>query len=161
MGMLNDNRSPLMKRLAEMMPKKPEPPQWDSLPMRIELHPIRMAADSFTAWMGDDLPANQEELRAMLWVFGEILNREMERMLNDAHRRAVDLLGTLPMKPTIFEQVESKMNAYSEAVSGGDSDAMRRLAPEGPTYGDVVKEHRMEEVQRMIDAVNKAREEKS
>jgi hypothetical protein len=71
-----------MKRLAEIMPKKPEQP-WDGkTTMHIEMHFIRMSADAFASWINDELPANDEELRAMLWVFGEILNGEMERMLN-------------------------------------------------------------------------------
>jgi hypothetical protein len=102
-----DNRSPLMKRLAEIMPKKPEP-QYDPKQMMkpFEMHPIRMAAESFASWMNDDLPANREELRAMLWVFGEILNGQMERMLNESMRRNSDLLATLPIKPTMIHLSE-------------------------------------------------------
>lgn len=117
-----DNRSPLMKRLAEIMPKKPEPPQWDSLPMRIELHSIRMAADSFASWINDDLPANSEELRAMLWVFGEILNGEMERMLNDSMRRQNDLLNTLQPSPIVFKledfAIGKQLSIVKEATDG-------------------------------------------
>ena len=96
-----DTRSPLMKRLAEIMPKKPEP-KWEpnKLMLSIDYQPIRVAAESFASWMGDELPANREELRAMLWVFGEILNGEMERMLNVSNRLQSDLLATLPIKPT-------------------------------------------------------------
>ena len=102
-----DHRSPLMKRLAEIMPKKPEPPQFhNKLAMHIEMHPIRQAADSFASWMGDDLPANDEELRAMLWVFGEILNGHMERMLNDSNRLRGDLLRTMPIKPQMIHVSE-------------------------------------------------------
>lgn len=93
--------SPLMKRLAEIMPKSPETPKKATQMMHIEMHPIRMAADSFTAWMGDELPANREELRAMLWVFGEILNGHMERMLNDSSRLQSALLATMPFTQTI------------------------------------------------------------
>ena len=97
-----DNRSPLMKRLAEIMPKKPEQP-WDGkYPIHIKLHPIRMAADSFASWINDELPANDEELRAMLWTFGEILNGEMERMLNVSQRLQSDLLATLPNPMTVI-----------------------------------------------------------
>ena len=98
-----DTRSPLMKRLAEIMPKKPEKPwePWDGKSMmHIDLHPIRMSADAFASWLNDELPANDEELRAMLWTFGEILNGEMERMLNVSNRLQSDLLATLPIKPT-------------------------------------------------------------
>ena len=95
--------SPLMKRLAEIMPKKPERPKKANEMMHFEMRPIRMAADSFTAWMGDELPANREELRAMLWVFGEILNGEMERMLNSSHQRHMDLLRTTAIPTTLLD----------------------------------------------------------
>jgi hypothetical protein len=98
-----DNRSPLMKRLAEIMPKKPVPPQNDKLMMRIEMHPIRQAADSFASWMNDDLPANKEELHAMLWVFGEILNGHMERMLNEKNRLMDDTMSTHPFPGVVVK----------------------------------------------------------
>ena len=107
--MIHDNHSPLMKRLAEIMPKKPEKPwkPWDGKSMmHIDLHPIRQSADAFTAWMNDDLPANREELHAMLWVFGEILYGEMERMLNVSNRLQSDLLDTLPIKPQMIHVSE-------------------------------------------------------
>jgi hypothetical protein len=98
-----DDRSPLMKRLAEIMPKKPDVPRKANEMMHIELHPIRMTAESFASWINDDLPANREELRAMLWVFGEILNGEMERMLNESNRLRGDLLRTMPMATTVLD----------------------------------------------------------
>jgi DNA-directed RNA polymerase subunit F len=88
-----------MKRLAEIMPKQPEPPQDGKLAMRIEMNPIRQSAEAFASWINDDLPANDEELRAMLWTFGEILNGEMERMLNVSNRLQSDLLNMMPIKP--------------------------------------------------------------
>jgi len=105
-----DNRSPLMKRLAEIMPKRPEQPwePWDGkYPIHIELHPIRQAADLFASWMGNEklLPSNNEELLATLWVFGEILNGEMERMLNVSNRLQSDFLATMP-NPTTFLKME-------------------------------------------------------
>lgn len=101
---LGDILSPLMKRLAEIMPKKPEP-KWEpnKLMLSIDYQPIRVAAESFASWMGDELPANREELRAMLWAFGEILNGEMERMLNVSNRLQSDLLATLPVPTTFFK----------------------------------------------------------
>src|SRR5271165_3633282 len=103
--MMPDNRSPLMKRLAEIMPKKPKKPLFHdkSTMLHFEMHPIRMAAESFASWVGDELPANDEELRAMLWVFGEILNDEMERMLNAQNRIQSDLLATMPFTQTISD----------------------------------------------------------
>ena len=101
-----DTRSPLMKRLAEIMPKKPEKPwePWDGKSMmHIDLHPIRMSAASFASWIGDDLPADRNEMLATLWVFGEILNGEMERMLNVSNRLQSDLLATLPVPTTFFK----------------------------------------------------------
>ena len=105
-----DNSSPLMKRLAEIMPKKPEPPTNKLSMMNIETHPIRMAADSFSSWLGDDLPADREELRATLWVFGEILNGEMERMLNSSMRRTSDLLATMPLATQVISKPEEAFN---------------------------------------------------
>jgi|GEM_PF-6993295 hypothetical protein len=98
-----DTRSPLMKRLVEIMPKKPEQP-WDGKSlMHIEMHPIRQAADSFASWMNDDLPANKEELHAMLWVFGEILNGQMERMLNEKNRLMGDIISTHPFPGVVVK----------------------------------------------------------
>jgi hypothetical protein len=114
-----DNRSPLMKRLAEIMPKKPVPPQDDKLMMRIEMHPIRQSAESFLSWLGDDLPADRNEMLATLWVFGEILNGEMERMLNVSNRLQSDLLRTMPIKPQMIhvseigEVTEEQMKAMA------------------------------------------------
>jgi len=104
--MMPDNRSPLMNRLAEIMPKKPET-QLDGLSMiPFRQEPIRMAAESFASWMGDELPANDEELRAMLWTFGEILNGHMERMMNFQLKQINDLLQVMPMPPLIGVEPE-------------------------------------------------------
>jgi hypothetical protein len=103
-----DNRSPLMKRLAEIMPKKPEQPKNELGMMRLELYPIRQSAESFAHWIGDELPANDEELRAMLWTFGEILNGEMERMLNESVRHNGELMAALPFATQIIEILKVK-----------------------------------------------------
>lgn len=55
------------------------------------------------------------------------------------------------------DELEEKQKAYEDAVSRGDLEEMRLLAPKGPTYGEVVKPRSKEEEQRIIDAVNKAR----
>jgi hypothetical protein len=39
----------------------------------------------------------------MLWVFGEILNGEMERMLNSSHQRHMDLLRTTAIPTTLLD----------------------------------------------------------
>jgi hypothetical protein len=101
-----------MKRLAEITPKKPENPIYGGS-MRIELHPIRQAADSFASWMNDDLPSNKEELHAMLWVFGEILNGEMERMMNVNIRQIDSLLNSSPF---------SMCNIKLEAIDGTEPE---------------------------------------
>jgi hypothetical protein len=113
-----DNRSPLMKRLAEIMPKKPET-RWEGKSMmRIDMHPIRQSAEAFASWIHDDLPANREELRAMLWTFGEILNGHMERMLNDEAHLCADLLATLPMPPQTFQLSEEEAAKLSKDWPG-------------------------------------------
>jgi hypothetical protein len=116
-----------------------------------------MAADSFASWINDELPANDEELRAMLWTFGEILNGEMESMLNVSNRLQSDLLATMPIKSTIVDKLEAKEKAFYDACATGDLDQMNRLAPKGPTYGQVVKPRTKAEEQRIINAVNRVR----
>src|ERR1700684_2817515 len=112
--MMPDNRSPLMKRLAEIMPKKPDVPRKANEMMHIEMHPIRMTAESFASWMNDDLPADREELRSMLWVFGEILNGHMERMVNVSHRRMDDLLRFMPFTPQVIGVPIQNFNEVQE-----------------------------------------------
>ena len=101
----NAGPSSLMKRLAEIMPKKPQP-VWEPNQMMatFRVEPIRQHVDSFAAWMHDDLPTNSEELRAMLWTFGEILSGDMERRLNAMHKIADDLQRMLPPAPVVIEE---------------------------------------------------------
>jgi hypothetical protein len=100
-----DNQSPLMKKLADIMPKElKEPPKPHSFAeLQFKLHPIRMAADSFTAFVGDDLPTNAQELRAMLWCFGEIVSGELEKRLNAAYKIAQELDAVRPSQPIVAE----------------------------------------------------------
>ena len=58
---------------------------------------------------------------------------------------------------TIAEKLEARYKAYVDACESGDLEAMRKFAPRGKTYGEVVKPPSREELQRRIDAVNKAR----
>jgi hypothetical protein len=96
-----------MKRLAAIMPKKPEPPKDGKLAMRIEMNPIRQSAEAFASWIDDDLPTNIEEIIAMLWVFGERLNGEMERRLNHVMKLQEDLLATMPFSTSTIKQTEA------------------------------------------------------
>lgn len=159
-----DNRSPLMKKLADMMPPKvvrtPNPLEGIA---RIEYHPIRQSAEAFTHWLDGQLPADTGEMLALLWTFGELLCGQMEVQLNHAMRAQVDLLAKLPFSGAIapgtdiLAQVEAREKSYSDAISRGDLKEMERLAPRGKTYGEIVKPHSPEEEKRRIDAVNKAR----
>jgi hypothetical protein len=65
--------------------------------------------------------------------------------------------GAISPGTDILSQLEAKQKAYEYACSAGDVKEMERLAPKGPTYGDVVRPHSPAEEQRRIDAVNKAR----
>lgn len=103
---LGDLPSPLMERLKEIMPKNPEQPKYNSQHFCIEVEPIRKATDSFVSWMNDDLPANKEELYAMLLAFGKITSGYMEFMLRHSMRISDDLLATLPIKPTMIHLSE-------------------------------------------------------
>lgn len=118
-----DHRSPLMKRLAEIMPKKPDVPRKANEMMHIEMHPIRMTADAFASWINDELPANDEELRAMLWVFGEILYGEMERMLNESNRLRGELLRTMPI--TVFDLSDAEAEKLADGLTGERVEAGR------------------------------------
>lgn len=73
-----ETKKTLMEKLALLMPKKPEPPQ-DGRMMRFDPEPIRRAAESFAHALNFDLPENQEELIALLWVFGEFIDGEMQK----------------------------------------------------------------------------------
>jgi hypothetical protein len=135
--MMPDNRSPLMKRLAEIMPKKPEP-KWEGasiIPFRQDS--IRRAADLFASWMGNErlFPANDEELLATLWVFGEMLNGEMERMLNVSNRLQSDLLATMPFTQTI-QLSDAEAAGLSKDWPGIRVEAGRYQATVGKALND-------------------------
>ena len=133
--MMPDTRSPLMKRLAEIMPKKPEPIVNELGMSRFEMRPIRQTAESFASWMHDDLPANREELWAMLWVFGEMLNGEMERMLNVSNRLQSDLLATMPFTQTI-QLSDAEAAGLSKDWPGIRVEAGRYQATVGKALND-------------------------
>lgn len=105
-----DNQSPLMKKLADIMPKElKEPPKRHTFAeLQFKVYPIRIAADSFSAFIGDELPANREELRAMLWCFGEILSGDMERRLNAVNDIAHQLDALRPPKPIVVESKDDQ-----------------------------------------------------
>jgi hypothetical protein len=78
-----------MKRLTEIAPK-PDP-VWDTKrPFYLQVSPIRLTADSFISWLGDDFPTDQKELWAVLWVFGEMLCGGMEKQLNSYSKMLAD-----------------------------------------------------------------------
>jgi hypothetical protein len=107
--MMPDNRSPLMKRLAEIMPKRAADRATDAkFGMPVELHPIRMSADSFASWIGDDLPADRNEMLATLWVFGEILDGEMERQMNTLMRLHGNLMDMMPIPTQTFHPQDTR-----------------------------------------------------
>lgn len=91
--------APLMDRLRELMPPRPDPPS-DSLPMlRFDPQPIRSAAEAFSYAIDFTLPANRDELLALLWCFGEILDGEMARR-QAATMRLVDEVMATRLTPT-------------------------------------------------------------
>ena len=85
---------PLMSKLEKLMPKKPEP-TWtpgDGM-FRIQCEPIRYHAEAFVHYLDKDLPVDGKELRDVLWVFGELLCGDMEKMVNVYMRHAEDLIA--------------------------------------------------------------------
>lgn len=104
--------SSLMQRLAEMMPKKatamgtrPAVGYGSGTGVTpFEIHPIRMSADSFTHWLNGDLPKDESEMRAILWVFGEIICGDMEKRLNYTMKLQGELLNSLPPATVVLQR---------------------------------------------------------
>ena len=105
-----DDRSPLMERLWQVMPKElKEPPKPHSYAeLQFKVHPIRISAEVFTNFLGGELPANQEEMRAVLWTFGEILSGDMEKRLHEIMKIARELDNLRPAVPIVVKSKESK-----------------------------------------------------
>lgn len=93
------DRSSLMKRLSEIMPKEnPLVGHAEGASLRIVQHPIRQSADAFTRWLDGEFPSDERELNALLWTFGEILCGDMEKRINCAMNIAEDAvsIGKVP-----------------------------------------------------------------
>jgi len=96
--------SELMKKLAEMMPKRnTEPAPSGRQMISFLLEPIRQHANQFDPCC-PMLPKTQDEMVAMLWVFGEQIAGEMENRMNYALNMANDAINT--QKPTIVYSPE-------------------------------------------------------
>lgn len=80
--------SPLMERLRSVAPGEMFNVPWQGGgTLRIETHPIREWAQSFTRWIfsnpaGLALPKNHEELTLLLWVFGVLVSGDLEKRIN-------------------------------------------------------------------------------
>jgi len=124
-----------MQRLADIMPKKTDKP-WDGKSMmHIEMHPIRQSSEAFSLWLDNELPANKEEMIATLWVFGEILNGEMERMLNESNLLRGDLLRTTPF-PINSIELSDELAATFSTDSGVRVEAGRYEWKSGKSFKD-------------------------
>jgi hypothetical protein len=60
---------------------------------RIQCEPIRYYAEAFVHYLDNDLPANAKELQDTLWVFGERLCGDTEKMVNVYMKLAEDLVA--------------------------------------------------------------------
>ena len=109
-----DDRSPLTKRLAEIMPKRPESPNLHSRLFYPEMSPARIAADSFTGWLEGALPADEREMMLLLWSFGEILCGQTENLLNQWIKIATELQNTQTPAPLIFPGITLKRDGTKE-----------------------------------------------
>jgi len=67
----------LMSKLKQLMPERPQPKEGAMI--HFDPQPIRRSAEAFAHAIDYNLPANQEELLALLWVFGELLDGHMEQ----------------------------------------------------------------------------------
>jgi hypothetical protein len=90
-----DNRTLLVRKLVEMMPHK-TPSQPDNVMAAFESEPIRRAAEAFAHVIEYELPKDRTELIALLWVFGEILDGDMRKMVARSERLSNDLLSAYP-----------------------------------------------------------------
>lgn len=82
----------LYDKLKRLMPPKPEPKEGDMM-LRFDPQPIRRSAEAFAHAIDFDLPADREELLALLWVFGENLNGHMERQMAVSNKLVEDALA--------------------------------------------------------------------
>lgn len=74
----------------------------DSSHLRLPtLDPARRAADSFASLLAHSLPADQQELRDLLWVFGKVLIGESERLLNAQQEQLARLSACMVTPLTI------------------------------------------------------------
>jgi hypothetical protein len=87
--------SVLMDRLEKLMPVKPESSSDYSEPgrLRFKQEPIRRAAEAFASAIQFELPKTEQELVALLWVFGEALDGHMETRLNHSFRVIEDFIS--------------------------------------------------------------------
>jgi hypothetical protein len=109
-------KRPLMDRLREVMPKRAlEEAETDGLGMRqFRSRPIRMEADSFSGWLGDQLPKDKDELRAILWTFGEIISGHLEDRLNCHTKLTHDFLKSFISPSTMRKPDEPGSNSDSQ-----------------------------------------------
>lgn len=120
-------RKEFMDKLAEIMPKKPEPDNSNIQRIaQINHEPIRRASEAFTGFMNGELPRNVEELVAMLWVFGEVNHGHLEKTVATYSKLANDAIA-LQLKPTIFppsgaasESGETAFEAWNRAMKLAD-----------------------------------------
>lgn len=109
-------RSALEKKLRHAMPEdKAEKNSISSqtatvamLSRPLSLDPIRRAADNFAAYLDADIPLTNGELRDVLYVFGKVLDGEMERLL-EVQRKLVMEMNRVALTPlTIAVDKEGK-----------------------------------------------------
>jgi len=94
----------LYDKLKELMPKKPE--SKDGTMLRFDPQPIRKSAEAFAHAIDYELPTDQQELRDLLWVFGECLEGHMERQMAITNKLVEDVMAT-QSRPVIFYQESS------------------------------------------------------
>ena len=95
----------LCEKLRKMAPKEPEPKHGDGM-LRFDPKPILRAAESFAHVIDYGLPTDREELIALLWVFGEMLNGEMQRR-EKAMMSMVDDVVATSIRPLVIPAPES------------------------------------------------------
>lgn len=110
-----DYPSRLMKKLKSIAP----PDMFERKPaditnltqMNFRLEPIRRAAETFAVFLEGETSVPLNDQIALLWVFGELLQRDLERMLNIQQKLLVDMQNVMLTPPTFKKsEIEEKNN---------------------------------------------------
>jgi len=103
----------LTDKLVGIMPPdvlNPPPPKNFQESIRFQHYPIRRGAETFAHAVDYELPRNTEELRFLLWTFGEVMFREMERQVNESMKLVQDTMMMVVNPPLVVHRDSLKVS---------------------------------------------------